>query len=149
MNCEDLQPKDISHKLQSIRRFKSYWESWNRMSDTEILVADLKDAVQKFVHERDWEKYHNPKNLAESICIEAAELLQLFQWTEPEKPEQLKSKLEKLRRIEEELADVIIYCLSMANTLSIDLSTIVLQKIEHNREKYPPGQSKAKTHIDT
>jgi hypothetical protein len=54
------------------------------LKDTETTVKELKIAVNEFVHERDWEKYHNPKDIAESICIEAAELLQLFQWIKPE-----------------------------------------------------------------
>ena len=119
------------------------------MSDAETLVADLKEAVRSFVHNRDWERFHNPKDLAESICIEAAELLQLFQWIKPEESEQFKKKPVKVQRIKEELADVVIYSLSMANTLDIDLTSAILEKIEHNKEKYPSEQYRGRAHVDT
>lgn len=119
------------------------------MSDTKTSVVDLKDAVQNFVKERDWEKYHNPKDLAESICIESAELLQLFQWIKPEESEQFKNDPAKAQRIKEELADVLIYCLSMANTLNIDLTAAILEKIEHNKKKYPSEQYKGKAWLNT
>jgi len=118
------------------------------LSDKENLVKDLKEAVRKFVHERQWEKYHNPKDLAESICIESAELLQLFQWIKPEESEQFKNNPAKVQRIKEELADVLIYCLSMVNTLNIDLTSAILEKIEHNKKKYPREQYKGKAHFN-
>lgn len=107
------------------------------MKDNETSIASLKDTVRNFVHKRRWEKYHNPKDLAESICIEAAELLQLFQWTKPEESENIKCDLVRAQRIEEELADVVLYCLSMANSLDFDLSDTILNKIEQNKRKYP------------
>lgn len=107
-------------------------------TDTSTNISYLISQVREFLKERDWEKYHNPKDLAESICIEAAELLQLFQWTKAEESDQFKKKPLKVQRIKEELADVFIYCLSMANTLKVDLTTAILGKIEHNKKKYPP-----------
>ncbi len=118
-------------------------------TDSSTNIRYLISQVREFLEERDWEKYHNPKDLAESICIEAAELLQLFQWTKPGETEQFKNKPSKVRRIKEELADVVIYCLSMANTLNIDLTTAILEKIEHNRKKYPPKQYKEKADLRT
>jgi len=115
-------------------------------SNTKIRYLILQ--VREFVEERDWEKYLNPKDLAESICIEAAELLQLFQWTKPEETEQFKNRPPKVQRIKEELADVLIYCLSMANTLNIDLTTAILEKIEHNKKRYPPKQYKGKANLN-
>jgi len=117
------------------------------VSDRKTLVADLKNAVRNFVHKRDWEKYHDPKDIAESICIEAAELLQLFQWIKPEESEQFKNNPRKVQRIKEELADVILYCLSMANALDIDLASAVLDKIEQNKKKYPADLYKGKAHL--
>jgi len=107
-------------------------------------INDLISKVRLFLKERDWEKYHNPKDLAESICIEAAEVLQLFQWIKPEESEQFKNAPSKVQRIKEELADVLIYCLSMSNTLNIDLTTAILEKIEHNKKKYPKERYKGK-----
>lgn len=117
-------------------------------TDSNTNIRYLITQVREFVEERDWEKYLNPKDLAESICIEAAELLQLFQWTKPEESQQFKSKPSKVQRIKEELADVVIYCLSMANTLNIDLTTAILEKIEHNKKKYPPKQDKGKADLN-
>ena len=118
-------------------------------TDSNTNVRYLILQVREFVEERDWEKYLNPKDLAESICIEAAELLQLFQWTKPEETEQFKNRPPKVQRIKEELADVVIYCLSMANTLNIDLTTAILEKLEQNKKKYPQKQYKGKADLHT
>jgi dCTP diphosphatase len=118
-------------------------------TDSNTNIRYLISQVREFVEERDWEKYLNPKDLAESICIESAELLQLFQWTKPEETEQFKNKPSKVQRIKEEVADVVIYCLSMANTLNIDLTAAILEKIEHNKKKYPPKKYKGKAYVRT
>lgn len=84
-------------------------------------------ALRAFVAERDWDQFHTPENLAKSISIEAGELLELFQWGGA--PDQ--------QRIEEELADVVTYCIHLANKLGVDLDDIVLSKLEQTRAKYP------------
>ena len=127
-----------------MRRRCSSMESTDSNTNIRYLISQ----VGEFVEERDWEKYLNPKDLAESICIEAAELLQLFQWTKPEVSQQFKGKLSKVQRIKEELANVVIYCLSMANTLNIDVTTAILEKIEHNKKKYPAKQDKGKADLN-
>ncbi len=119
----------------------------NIVSDRETSIEQLKARVQGFVDEREWQKYHKPKNLAMSIAIEASELMELFQWdsesdTIPE---------EKLLSLGDELADIMVYCLSMANTVNIDVSQAIMSKIAKNEHKYPveefkgiykkPGQS--------
>jgi NTP pyrophosphatase (non-canonical NTP hydrolase) len=118
------------------------------MKDDKTSVSDLKEAIREFVHERDWEKYHNPKDLAESICIEAAELLQFFQWIKPEESEKFKIDPSKVKRIGDELADVLIYCLSMANTLEIDLTKAILDKIELDKKKYPADLYRGKARLN-
>jgi dCTP diphosphatase len=118
------------------------------LSDTETSVEDLKIAVRTFIHERDWEKYHNPKDLAESICIEAAELLQLFQWIESEESMGFKTDPSKLTRVKEELADVVICCLSMVNALEVELTEAVLEKLELNKKKYPADLYKGKAYFN-
>ncbi len=118
------------------------------MSDTETSVEDLKIAVRTFIHERDWEKYHNPKDLAESICIEAAELLQLFQWIESEESMGFKTDPSKLTRVKEELADVVICCLSMVNALEVELTEAVLEKLELNKKKYPADLYRGKAYFN-
>ena len=116
-------------------------------NDGNTVVEELIDNVREFLREREWEKYHNPKDLAESICIEAAELLQIFQWITPQESEQFKNDPSKVQRIREELADIAIYCLSIANTLKIDLTGSILKKIEQNKKKYPPDIYKGKARL--
>lgn len=116
-------------------------------NDTNTTIEALRTQVRQFLKERDWERYHNPKDLAESICIEASELLQVFQWIKSEETEQFKNKLSKVERIKEELSDVILYCLSMAIALDIDLTSAILDKIEQNRKKYPQNLYKGKAHL--
>lgn len=106
------------------------------LPDSSTTIQQLKDSVDRFKLDRDWEQYHTPQDLAVSISIEAAELLELFQWRLGEKD--LDS--EKLERVKEELADVMIYCLSLANTIDVDVATIVNDKIKLNAEKYPVGK---------
>jgi len=117
-------------------------------NDGNTVVEELKDNVRGFLKEREWKRYHNPKDLAESICIEAAELLQIFQWVRSEKSDQFKNDPSKVHQIREELADVVIYCLSMANTMNLDLTKAVLNKIEQNKKKYPIDIYKGKAHLN-
>ncbi len=110
------------------------------MKDKSTTIRELRNLVAEFTRERDWEQFHDPKNLAMSIAIEAAELMEHFQW---DRNEQIPAILEdpgRRREIEEELADVVCYCLSLANNLEIDLSEAVERKVLKNAEKYPPGE---------
>ncbi|MFS2242749.1 nucleotide pyrophosphohydrolase [Microbacterium sp. OR16] len=91
-------------------------------------------ALREFAVERDWEQFHSPENLAKSISIEAAELLELFQWGQT--PDQT--------RVEEELADVLTYCFQMAARIGVDIDEIVLSKLEKTRAKYPVEMSKGR-----
>lgn len=104
---------------------------------SEVTVGILEELVRKFVQERDWEKYHNPKNIAEAICVEAAELLEIFQWISAEQTTSWKSIPSKLKQIRKEVADIVIYCLIMANTMDIDIAEAVKDKIKQNEKKYP------------
>lgn len=103
------------------------------MLDKTTTVQELKDLVGAFVEERNWNQFHSPKNLSMSIAIEAAELMELFQWSEPI------TLLEESQedRLREELADVVIYCLSLANAAGIDLAAAVRDKVAVNADKYP------------
>ena len=90
------------------------------------------ELVSTFRTERDWAQFHNPKDLAISISLEAAELLELFQWSaaDCEVPEKRDEMLE-------ELADVMIYCIHLADRLKVDVPTIIAAKMQKNAEKYP------------
>lgn len=112
------------------------------ISDRETTILQLRARVQKFVDDRDWQKYHKPKNLAMSIAIEASELMELFQWVEENETDTITGKREKLSRMEEELADIMVYCLSLANVVNIDISRAIMNKIDKNERKYPPEQFK-------
>jgi dCTP diphosphatase len=99
--------------------------------------------LSEFRDERSWAKFHDPKNLAEAISIEASELLELFLWKTPtEISNGMKSDPQFKRAIEEELADVICFSLSLANCTNIDVSRIVTEKIATNRRKYPVEKAK-------
>ena len=90
------------------------------------------EQVLKFRDDRDWKQFHNPKDLAISISLEAAELLEVFQWSGSDTV--CESKKDKIR---EELADVLNYCILMADVCGLDLDEIVQAKIKRNNEKYP------------
>ena len=92
----------------------------------------LKQAFREFNEERDWDQFHTPENLAKSICIEAGELLECFQWDNNYDKEHLC----------EELADVISYCVMLADRIDIDLEEIVLDKLEKTKKKYPVEKAK-------
>ena len=104
----------------------------NMGGDSNSSIQELKELVGKFVHDREWEKFHNPKDLAEAICIEAAELLEVFQWMSSDEAVRQIDDSSKLERIEEELADVLVYCLSLANVTGIDLANAVANKLNKN-----------------
>lgn len=88
--------------------------------------------VLKFRDDRDWKQFHNPKDLAISISLEAAELLEVFQWSAEDVT--CENKMDKIK---EELADVVNYCILMADACGLDLDQIVREKIKRNSEKYP------------
>lgn len=98
----------------------------------------MKDAITqvlKFTHERDWDQFHSPDNLAKSISIEAGELLECFQWDNNFKQEE----------VLDELADVVNYCILLADKLGVNLEEIVLEKLKKNEVKYPIEKSKGKS----
>lgn len=88
--------------------------------------------VLKFRDDRNWKQFHNPKDLAISISLEAAELLEIFQWSAGDI-----RCVEKMDKIREELADVLNYCILMADVCELDLDEIILEKVRKNTEKYP------------
>jgi NTP pyrophosphatase (non-canonical NTP hydrolase) len=106
------------------------------MADDLVRIEQLKEKLRDFVDERNWNKYHHPKELAISIAIEAAELLEIFQWDEKADIQDIKTDAETMNKIKEEIADVMMYILCLANKLDIDLSEAVLAKLEKNRTKY-------------
>lgn len=96
----------------------------------------MKKIIQ-FRDERDWKKYHKPQNLAQSIVIEAAELLEEFQWKNEEEGIRYAKSDEGKKAISHEIADCLIYLLSMCNILELDPEKIILEKLKLNEQKYP------------
>jgi NTP pyrophosphatase (non-canonical NTP hydrolase) len=107
--------------------------------DAETTIQTLRDEFAQFVAERDWEQFHSPKNLAMSLAIEAAELMEHFQWISPEESRTVSNDAGERSALAAEMADVLCYLLGLANATGIDLSAAFREKMESNRVKYPAG----------
>ena len=107
----------------------------NDRTDEQTTVSELRQLMAQFVAERDWGQFHSPKNLAMSMAIEASELMEHFQWLTNEQSEEIGAAVR--HEVGEELADVVCYAMSLANSLDIDIASAVFQKMEKNRLKYP------------
>jgi dCTP diphosphatase len=106
------------------------------MGDTTTTVSELRETVDAFVAARDWRQFHNGKDLAISISLEASELLEEFQWLNAGQVEVASQDPEARDRIRFELADILVYCLCLSNALGLDVSDAVLEKLEIARQKY-------------
>ena len=109
------------------------------MNDSEATCAMIKQKLADFNSERDWDRYHNPKDLAVSISIESAELLEIFQWQSAKDAGEIKKDTEKLEKIKDEMADLLIYLFIMSNRLDIDIASTMIEKIEKNKERFSIG----------
>ncbi|MFQ5882811.1 MAG: nucleotide pyrophosphohydrolase [Candidatus Methylomirabilales bacterium] len=98
--------------------------------------------VLAFRDRRDWRQFHNPKDLSISISLEAAELLELFQWKRPEEVAGLVADLQGHRRVSWEMADILILLISLADILGVDLITAAREKLEENDRKYPVARAR-------
>ncbi len=108
------------------------------MKTDSTTIAAVQAAVRAFRDDRDWRQFHSPKNLSMSIAIEAAELMEHFQWLTTEQAAQLAQPDSSARAaIIEELADVLIYCFSLADILECDIADIIFDKLAKNGRKYP------------
>jgi len=107
------------------------------MTDQTTTISELKDLLARFVAERDWEQFHNPKNLSMSIAIEAAELMEHFQWVRTDELDSLMQDEPLRADVAEELSDIVAFILSLANVLRIDLSDAFRAKMVKNAQKYP------------
>lgn len=110
------------------------------MPDNTTMLGELKEAVRRFAHERDWEKFHSPKNLSMGLAVEAAELMEHFLWVDEEASRQVSQDSAQLGQVADEMADVAVYLLNLSNTLGIDLSDAILGKLAKNALKYPAEQ---------
>ena len=103
------------------------------MADVPILVEKLR----RFAAERDWDQFHDPKNLAMALVVEAGELVEIFQWLTPEQSQQVMGDAKKAAAVREELADIYGYLLRLADLLEVSLDEALEEKLVTNAEKYP------------
>ena len=116
------------------------------MMKNSITIQQLKKDIKKFVKERNWEQFHSPKNLSMSLSIEAAELMEHFQWTNTvEEAVKVLGDTKKRSEIEDEIADIAIYLIDFCNLYGIDLEKSVLRKLKKNAKKYPAKMVKGKS----
>lgn len=100
------------------------------------MTKDTIERIRKFTEDREWDQFHSPANLAKSIVIEAAELLECFQWFDEEYD---------LQHVKEELADVMVYCQNLLDKLGLDADEIINMKMTQNEVKYPVDKAKGKS----
>jgi NTP pyrophosphatase (non-canonical NTP hydrolase) len=110
------------------------------MPDSTTTVAQLREAMGRFVAEREWERFHNPKNLAMGLSVEAAELMEHFLWVDNETSREVVHDAAELGEIADEMADVACYLLALSNTLGVDLSEAIVAKLAKTARKYPAEQ---------
>ncbi|MGE5601958.1 MAG: nucleotide pyrophosphohydrolase [Nitrososphaerales archaeon] len=106
------------------------------MADSITTVGELREAVDAFVAERNWYQFHNAKDLAISISLEASELLEEFQWLDAGQVAAASADPEARERVRFELADILVYCLCLSNALGLDVSDAVLEKLKVAGQKY-------------
>jgi len=115
------------------------------MTDSSTTLADLKTRVLAFARERDWEQFHAPKNLSMALAAEAGELMEHFLWATPEQSSAVAKDPAKRRKIEDELADVVIYALEFANVAGMDVAAAIERKMADNAKKYPIEKSRGRS----
>lgn len=99
-------------------------------------LPELMYRYERFIDDRDWNQFHTPKNVSMAIAVEAAELMELFQWHDSLDPVEIQADQELVGRVEDELADVLLYCLSMAIQLELDPEELIERKLAHDEERF-------------
>ena len=107
------------------------------MSDSSTTLQMLRERVRKFVSQRDWETFHAPKNITMALAIEAAELMEHFQWLTVGESRQVRDLADERQAVADEMADVLCYLLALSNEMEIDLSEAFTRKMVLNEQKYP------------
>ncbi|MHC4443493.1 MAG: nucleotide pyrophosphohydrolase [Planctomycetota bacterium] len=113
-------------------------------TDRDTTVAELRQLIADFIYRRDWEQFHDPKNLSMAIATEAAELMEHFRWAKNDESQELVTDEEVKEKVGEELSDILAFVLSFANTADIDLSSALKAKMAKNDQKYPADQYKGR-----
>ncbi|MBK24220.1 MAG: nucleotide pyrophosphohydrolase [Halobacteriovorax sp.] len=111
------------------------------MASKEVLeVGKFQKQLSDFAKEREWEQFHSPKNIAMALSVEASELMEIFQWKTTDESRELCEK--DLRKVQEEVADVFLYTMRMADLLNINIGEAIESKMEQNAQKYPVDKSR-------
>ena len=113
------------------------------MSETTYSFANLRDALRAFAAERDWDQFHSPKNLAVALSVEAAELLQNFQWVSDEQSKALPRDV--VARVRDEMADVLLYLVRLADKLNVDLTEAAQRRMEVNALRSPVDKARGRS----
>jgi dCTP diphosphatase len=115
------------------------------LSDSATTILELKTRVLAFVHEREWEQFHSPKNLSMALAAEAGELMEHFLWATAEQSRAIANEPVKRAKIADELADVVIYALEFANMTGLDVSAAIEAKMAANAQKYPVEKARGRS----
>ncbi|MGY8769637.1 MAG: nucleotide pyrophosphohydrolase [Pirellulales bacterium] len=126
------QPTDLQASIEKLDR------------DETTQVADIKQMVENFVDERDWQQFHAPKNISMALAVEAAELMEHFQWITVQASREVEPDSEKMTAIGEELADILCYGFALANEMQIDIASTMKDKMQKNIAKYPSDEFKGR-----
>jgi len=118
------------------------------MADATTTVQQLREVMARFVAERDWEQFHSPKNLAMGLAVEAAELMEHFLWIDTEQSRRVVDNPTQLGEIADEIADITCYLLALVNTLRLDLSQAIQEKLVKTAKKYPVERVRGKYRPD-
>jgi dCTP diphosphatase len=113
-------------------------------SDRDTRIEELKARVTAFACEREWDQFHSPKNLRMALAVEAAELLEFFQWMTEQQSSDVTQSPAQLAQVRDEVADVAVFLLNLCNRLEIDLAAAVVEKLEKNAGKYPTGRARGR-----
>jgi NTP pyrophosphatase (non-canonical NTP hydrolase) len=116
--------------------------------DQTTTVGELREAMRRFITDRQWDQFHNPKNLAMAAVAEAAELMEHFLWMDPEESRRLMQDPRKLEPVCDEIADVLGVCLALCNALGLDLSDVFLRKMAKNVVKYPVEKARGRYKLE-
>ena len=115
----------------------------SRSFKTDLMNTEkLQEKIRQFVHERDWEKYHDPKNLVMALAGEVGELLEIFQWLTSEESNQVMKDPKTATQVRHEIADICVYLLRLSDKLQVPLEAAILEKLALNEKKYPTHLSK-------
>ena len=114
----------------------------------EVDLAELTRRVREFAEARDWEQFHTPKNLAMALAVEAAELMEPFQWLTPEESVAMKDDLGARTQLRAEIADVAIYLLRLADVLGVDVGEAIATKIEENEKRFPADEIRGRATLE-